>query len=115
MNNDNNFNNNLQHNNPNENKQNENKTEEKKKENQEFSLEDIKKFVTEVVSQKVPDDKKDKLKNKYVEELDKKIDEINRHIATDKQARNNLYQRIVNKSKDLEMLEMYKNIIENCK
>ena len=112
MSNDNNFhNNNLQGNNPNENKQDENK----KKENEEFSLEDIKKFVTEVVSQKVPDDKKDKLKNKYVEELNKKIDEINKHIATDKQARNNLYQRIVNKSKDLEMLEMYKNIIENCK
>lgn len=111
MSNDNNFNNNLQHNNPNENKQDENK----KKENTEFNLEDVKKFVTEVVSQKVPDDKKNERKEKYLKELNKKIDEINRHIATDKQARNNLYQRIVNKSKDLEMLEMYKNIIENCK
>lgn len=112
MSNDNNFhNNNLQGNNPNENKQDENK----KKENTEFSLEDIKKFVTEVVSQKVPDDKKAERKKEYVKDLNKKIDEINRHIATDKQTRNNLYQRIVNKSKDLEMLEMYKNIIENCK
>lgn len=111
MSNDNNFNNNLQNHNPNENKQDENK----KNENQEFTLEDIKKFVTEVVSQKVPDDKKEDRKKKYLKDLGKKIDEINKHIATDKQTRNNLYQRIVNKSKDLEMLEMYKNIIENCK
>lgn len=111
MSNDNNFNNNLQNHNPNENKQDENK----KKENQEFTLEDIKKFVTEVISQKVPDDKKNERKEKYLKDLEKKIDETNRNIASDKQTRNNLYQRIVNKSKDLEMLEMYKNIIENCK
>lgn len=93
MNNDNNFhNNNLQ-------------------ENTEFSLADIKEFITEVLSSNLSDDKKAECK-KYLDDLNKKIDATNRHIASDKQARNNLYQRIANRSKDLEMLEMYKHIIE---
>ena len=93
MNNDNNFhNNNLQ-------------------ENTEFSLADIKEFITEVLSSNLSDDKKAECK-KYLDDLNKKIAATNRHIASDKQARNNLYQRIANRSKDLEMLEMYKHIIE---
>lgn len=119
MSNENNFHNhNLQDNHNNDNKQdnnNENKQDEKKTtENTEFSLEDIKKFVTEVVSKKVTDDKKDGLKEKYLKDLNKKIDETNKHIASDKQTRNNLSQRITSRNKDLEMLEMYKNIVENC-
>lgn len=103
---ENNFhNNNLQNNNSNENKQ----------EKKEFNLEDVKKFVTEAVSQKLPEDRKREGKERFLDELNKRIDETNKHIASDKQARNNLSQRIASRSKDLEMLEMYKNIIENCK
>lgn len=80
-------------------------------ENTEFSLADIKEFITEVLSSNLSDDKKAECK-KYLEDLNKKIDATNKHIASDKQARNNLYQRIANRSKDLEMLEMYKHIIE---
>lgn len=103
---ENNFHNhNLQDNNNNGNKQ----------EKKEFNLEDVKKFVTEAVSQKLPEDRKREGKERFLDELNKRIDETNKHIAADKQTRNNLSQRIASRSKDLEMLEMYKNIIENCK